>query len=89
MILASMIAAYIVDPVGIKKAKENDKGGSDPSDKAFETLLMALLFIYLTISVNSESTFSSESSDRISSMAINCNVDDSDGTPCYHAVDLE
>ncbi|XP_003746208.1 major facilitator superfamily domain-containing protein 4A [Galendromus occidentalis] len=58
LILISMIAAYCVDPIGIKKAKESKKVRDDDSSRAFETVLMALLVLYLTTSVNIESTFS-------------------------------
>ncbi|XP_003746206.1 sodium-dependent glucose transporter 1A-like [Galendromus occidentalis] len=58
LILVSMVGAYFADPVGIQKAKENERAADADSDGTFETLLMTLLFFYLTISVNSESTFS-------------------------------
>ena len=60
LILLSMIAAYCVDPKGIKKTEKSDEGADDSTGRGLEITLMILLFFYVGICVNVESSFSSE-----------------------------
>ena len=60
LILVSMIAAYCVEPSGMKKSDGADKDADDPPNRKLEVILMILLFFYIGICVNLESAFSSE-----------------------------
>ena len=55
-----MFAAYWCDPAGVDLIDEEDKTIERSLSKPAETLLMVLLFVYLTICVNTEHTYSSE-----------------------------
>ena len=58
--MLSMIGAYIVDPTGVHEAEKEEPIHGEISRKAFENVLVALLFFYMLFAVNTEVNYSSE-----------------------------